>query len=239
MKRDMDLIRELLLKIESLEIRQGETLFFNVHGLQVQGYGPDQVVYNIELLFDAGFLKGQGGADTFGIAGLTWSGHELLDDIRDPEIWRKTKSGRKPLPAWACNSYGRSPKPKSRPSWVSHERTRPDHLAQSAGVGCRHRRPCRRALPRIFRGQYPHTRRAYARAADEILGLVRERRRYRRSPRSSRCTSPPESRPERASSPRRASSNGSPQSATYSIGLSPARSCRSTRQRQCAGPGAS
>jgi hypothetical protein len=42
-------------------------------------------------LFNAGFLKGQGGADTFGIAGLTWSRHELLDDIRDPEIWRKTK----------------------------------------------------------------------------------------------------------------------------------------------------
>ena len=91
MKRDMDLIRELLLKIEALKIRQGETLFFDVQGLQVQGYEPDEVAYNLELLFEAGFLKGQGGADTFGIAGLTWNGHELLDDIRDPEIWRKTK----------------------------------------------------------------------------------------------------------------------------------------------------
>jgi hypothetical protein len=91
MKHDMELIRELLLKIEALEIPQGSTLFFDVHGLQVEGYGPDEVAYNLELLFDAGFVKGQGGADTFGIAGLTWNGHEFLDDIRDPEIWRKTK----------------------------------------------------------------------------------------------------------------------------------------------------
>jgi hypothetical protein len=25
------------------------------------------------------------------ISRLTWEGHEFLDDIRDPEIWRKTK----------------------------------------------------------------------------------------------------------------------------------------------------
>ena len=24
---------------------------------------------------------------------LTWEGHEFLDTVRDPEIWRKTKSG--------------------------------------------------------------------------------------------------------------------------------------------------
>ena len=25
------------------------------------------------------------------VSGLTWQGHEFLDTVRDPEIWRKTK----------------------------------------------------------------------------------------------------------------------------------------------------
>jgi len=29
----------------------------------------------------------------FGLTGLTWHGHEFLDAIRDPEIWRRTKEG--------------------------------------------------------------------------------------------------------------------------------------------------
>ena len=61
----------------------------------------------------------------------------------------------------------------------------------------------------------------------------------RRSPPCSRCTSRPGSRPARASSRRRASSNGSPRSVICSTGWSPARSCRSTRPRRCAGPGTS
>lgn len=28
---------------------------------------------------------------------LTWQGHELLDDIRDPDIWNKTKERAKVL----------------------------------------------------------------------------------------------------------------------------------------------
>jgi integrase/recombinase XerC len=61
----------------------------------------------------------------------------------------------------------------------------------------------------------------------------------RRSAPCSRCMSLPGSRPARASSRRRASSNGSPRSAICSTGSSPARSCRSTRQDRCAGPGTS
>jgi hypothetical protein len=50
----------------------------------------------------------------------------------------------------------------------------------------------------------PHTRRAYARAAEEFFVLVRERPACRRSLPSNRCTSPPGLRPQRASPPRRA-----------------------------------
>ena len=69
----------------------------------------------------------------------------------------------------------------------------------------------------------PHTRRAYARAADEFLGVLEPA--CRRLAPSSRCMWRPGSRPRPASSRRQASSNGSPRSVIRSIGSSPARSC--------------
>ena len=84
----------------------------------------------------------------------------------------------------------------------------------------------------------PHTRRAYARAAEEFLAWCASAA-CRRSPPSSRCMSRPGSRPARASSPRPASSNASPRSAICSTGWSPARSCRSIPPLRCAGPGTS
>jgi Hypothetical protein (DUF2513) len=91
MNRDMDLIRQLLLAVESLDLPQGTTAFFEASDIPIEGYTADQVAYNLDLLFDQGFVKGQRGMTQFGIAGLTWQGHELLDDIRDPDVWKKTK----------------------------------------------------------------------------------------------------------------------------------------------------
>jgi hypothetical protein len=63
----------------------------------------------------------------------------------------------------------------------------------------------------------PHTRRAYARAADEFLAWCAVAG-VSSIDACSRCMSRLGSRPPRASSPRRASSNGSPRSVIYSIG---------------------
>jgi hypothetical protein len=92
MKRDMDLIRELLLHIEADD------------GYDGSGYGPvkakelgrpaNVVLYHMSLLADAKFVSVVNwlahGEPL--IRGLTWEGHEFLDDTRDPEIWRKTKA---------------------------------------------------------------------------------------------------------------------------------------------------
>jgi hypothetical protein len=46
------------------------------------------------MLVEAGFLAGnmkQAGIGEIVISKLTCNGHEFLDDIRDPEIWHKTK----------------------------------------------------------------------------------------------------------------------------------------------------
>jgi len=45
---------------------------------------------------DAGLITSEGyicGHIEYGFIELTWCGHEFLDEVRDNEIWRKTKDG--------------------------------------------------------------------------------------------------------------------------------------------------
>lgn len=59
MKRDMGLIRELMLKLESLPTEYGD----NVHiapgnsAVQVDGYSFDQIAYHLDLIVQAGFTE--------------------------------------------------------------------------------------------------------------------------------------------------------------------------------------
>ena len=97
MKRDMDTVREILLRLEALETPVGSAHFLSVfeEPLATAGDSPDSVAYHMRLLMDAGFIdqtKTQGAQD-FGLRGLTWQGHDFLDSTRDPEIWRQTKEG--------------------------------------------------------------------------------------------------------------------------------------------------
>lgn len=97
MKRDMDLIRELLLKLEALEMRPGAIVILTRDSseLAVDGYDAAQIDYHMSLIKEVGFIEGAGSNPMSGITfrRLTWSGHDYLDAIRDPEIWAKTKDG--------------------------------------------------------------------------------------------------------------------------------------------------
>jgi hypothetical protein len=96
-KRDMDLAREILLDIEK------------EHGMDGTQYArfslpdrdPDEVGYTVDLLIHAGFVTGSLDRRPHGqlpmVSGLTWEGHELLDNIRDPSVWEKTKEKAKPF----------------------------------------------------------------------------------------------------------------------------------------------
>ena len=90
MKRDMDLIRQMLLAIEADE-----------HGfapkVDVRGYTQEQINYHAFLLGEAG-LAVVSEATHFGsenpeaiILRLTWSGHEFLDSSRENQIWNQAK----------------------------------------------------------------------------------------------------------------------------------------------------
>jgi hypothetical protein len=107
MKRDMDLIREILLHIESDSQYDG-TRWVTPGApseLVESDRTMDELNYHLELLIEAGFLTGEShlGQGSPMINKLTWKGHEFLDDVRDNEIWGKTKERFKGLPSVAIN----------------------------------------------------------------------------------------------------------------------------------------
>jgi hypothetical protein len=105
MRRDLGPIRELLLKLEALPVRPGRFTTITPGGTEmaVEGYGADQITYHIELLKEVGFIEYAtseplNGATHF--QRLSWNGHDYLDAIRDPEIWKKTMRGAEATGSW-------------------------------------------------------------------------------------------------------------------------------------------
>lgn len=93
MKRDMDLIREMLIRLE-----EGDMNSSPFTDLKSQGYTSEQLRYHAWLLMDAGLAEGadathSGSAHREAILnGLTWNGHEFLDAARDAGRWAKAKT---------------------------------------------------------------------------------------------------------------------------------------------------
>lgn len=89
MKRDMDLIRKMLLEIEGQDGYIGN--------LAIPGYSQETIGGHVRLLFNAGFCEGKTmpiAGSTFPIymiTGLTWAGHDFLDDIRNESVWAGVK----------------------------------------------------------------------------------------------------------------------------------------------------
>src|SRR5258708_1781099 len=84
MKRDMNLIRLLLLDVEGEESKP-----------DLSAFGESQQVYHSALLIEAGLVHGDiildgEGQPTGTVAiRLTWAGHEFLDAARNETIWHK------------------------------------------------------------------------------------------------------------------------------------------------------
>ena len=90
MKRDPDVIRSILLLVEQTPAGEFTSNFDSVpseHAILVE---------HIKLLQDAGFVEARigeysGGLSAAVILRMTSAGHDFLDKVRDPDIWRKTK----------------------------------------------------------------------------------------------------------------------------------------------------
>jgi len=90
-KRDIDLVRKILFKIEQHE-----------HGmaprpLSIEGYTDEQVGYHVHLMGQAGLLevadvtnRGSRSPEAVPVS-MTWAGHEFLDAARSDTVWSKAK----------------------------------------------------------------------------------------------------------------------------------------------------
>ncbi len=97
LKRDIDLIRELLLKLEALPIRHGGIVTITPDAAEIAapGYDAVQSDYHLSQIRQSGFID-EGGVRPMTGAGfrcLTPAGHDFLDSVRDPETWTKTEKG--------------------------------------------------------------------------------------------------------------------------------------------------
>lgn len=89
MKRDFNLIRKILLDVQSFPPNNRDS------SLEYEGeYDKDIVNEHIELLIEAGLLKGHvvksmNGILQIAVSGLTWDGHNFIDAARNDVIWKK------------------------------------------------------------------------------------------------------------------------------------------------------
>ncbi|MBB2777021.1 UNVERIFIED_ORG: hypothetical protein HNP28_002344 [Comamonas terrigena] len=89
MKRDWDVIQEVLSEVENLNAKQINGLHYDAS--QDESSKSEHAI----LLWKAGFIEG---IDASGMnrpyllaQGLTWDGHELLDTIKSKPVWEKIK----------------------------------------------------------------------------------------------------------------------------------------------------
>ncbi|MEO6035604.1 MAG: DUF2513 domain-containing protein [Verrucomicrobiota bacterium] len=85
MKRDMELIRLLLLEQE-----QGEA------PAELSAYSEEDALYNYALMVDAELIVANlipetGVPVSVAVHRLTWAGHDFLDASRDSKIWKMAK----------------------------------------------------------------------------------------------------------------------------------------------------
>ncbi len=93
MKRDWDVIRDVLIEVEGLTDEQRSEFAYHQ---QSPGQSKAKIDHAL-LLHEAGFIDGilseSLNAPPYLLTPkLTWEGHELLDTVRSKPVWEKIKS---------------------------------------------------------------------------------------------------------------------------------------------------
>jgi hypothetical protein len=90
MKRDMELIREILLAVEDSVQTQGTI------DLQLSERAPEFVSYQVKCLAEAELIEATDLSSMHGFEwkprSLTWQGHEFLDAARNDTVWKNAMS---------------------------------------------------------------------------------------------------------------------------------------------------
>jgi len=88
-KRDLELIRKLVLATES------SLSGYVKEDVEIEGYSPEQIGYHSYLLIDAGLARGVdittsgSSSPNWRLLHLTSAGHDFADSARDESTWRK------------------------------------------------------------------------------------------------------------------------------------------------------
>lgn len=95
MKRDMDLVRKLLMKIE--EVYEPGSGKISVSKVMIDGYDAQTVVEHLMLMKEADLLQSIDaktyvtGSTVVSIGNLTNKGYDTLEAFKNDTIWNKTK----------------------------------------------------------------------------------------------------------------------------------------------------
>ena len=91
MKRDMDLVREILLWATAQE-----NAGIDINPV-LPDYTEDQIAHHVHLMSQAGLVDALGittnssAGPSALLASVTWAGHDFIDAARDNTIWNKAK----------------------------------------------------------------------------------------------------------------------------------------------------
>lgn len=99
MKRNEDLLREILLLIEQYPFDEGDD-WVNIwkdirahENKKISKCSNKEISYHIMLLDEAGLIIGvEISKNVWMPVRLTWAGHEFLNSARDEKRWKKVKS---------------------------------------------------------------------------------------------------------------------------------------------------
>lgn len=92
MKRDINLVREILLWATAQEIAG---IYRNP---SLPEYAEDQIAHHVHLMWQAGLVdatdttSNSSAGPSAILISVTWAGHDFIDAARDNTIWNKTKS---------------------------------------------------------------------------------------------------------------------------------------------------
>jgi hypothetical protein len=105
MRRNMDLVRTILMRIEDSPSGWAS------HPFGIAGFTPEQVGYHAHIMKEDGLIEGvdvtsmhSKGPEAAPTA-ITWKGHEFLDLARDQTRWNQAKAmigrvGSAPISVW-------------------------------------------------------------------------------------------------------------------------------------------
>jgi len=90
MRRDLDLVRAILIAIEN-----SDHVPLGWVDIDVRGHDPDTISYHLAIMNEGGLIEAKDLSSDDGYewkpVRLTWAGHEFLANAKDEGIWSTTK----------------------------------------------------------------------------------------------------------------------------------------------------